>query len=167
MRIKPRQNFGIVQQRILSQNSNRLKLEASTLVTINDDHCNDLNIVEQIKRGVRLHPVEKDSKSELSRSSSEQFRRSPSGQNGESLSDILARVLKKRNSVMQQTDDESELSSIDSQPDQYDVFEEFSNDEDDEGLASSSSVLHTESSEYSFGQTGIYASGRVDLIIRL
>lgn len=89
-----------------------------------DDDVEPSTLLEEIKRGVRLHPVSGGLKDR-------DFKRIRAQLNGESLiyedehqsdlplSDILARVLAKRNQVMQQTDDESELSSIDSQPEFY------------------------------------------------
>lgn len=87
------------------------KSKKSRLSRCTERITDKLTLLDQIKQGVRLQPI-----SEISRipSSKHKF-----DAENETLADLLARVLKKRNLVMQQTDDESDLSSIDSQPDYY------------------------------------------------
>lgn len=80
-----------------------------------EDCSGEETMLEQIKRGVRLRRV-----GEITGRQHEP-RQDPSTETeDENLSLVLARVLEKRNSVMQLTDDESDLSSIDSQPDSLD-----------------------------------------------
>lgn len=80
-----------------------------------DDPC--ATMLEQIRRGVRLRRVDPERASRY-----EQHQQAPTSADDEdNLSSLLARVLEKRHSVMQQTDDESEMSSINSQPDSLEI----------------------------------------------
>lgn len=70
------------------------------------------SLLEQIRQGVQLRSVDIRSDPEIR---PERLNETESG-NYESMSEALARALERRHQVMQQTDDEeSELSSIDSQ----------------------------------------------------
>lgn len=97
-----------VRRTVLDSNFEK-KPKKSRLSRCTERKTDTLTLLDQIKQGVRLHPI-----SEISRipSSKHKF-----DAENETLADLLARVLKKRSLVMQQTDDESDLSSIDSQPD--------------------------------------------------
>lgn len=97
--------------RIKSRNSKILPLRRRDSSPGKSNKNVESNLLDQIKMGVRLQPVKQIP-----------FRRDSGSDNTceqESISVILARVLAARSLAMQQTDDESELSSIDSQPEHY------------------------------------------------
>lgn len=150
---------------ILSRNSNCLIVQQ--VANKNEDH---LTIFDQLKHGVRLHSIRDSPKiEELSRKSSQQIKRAPSSdKDGENLASILARVLEKRNLVMQLTDEESELSSIDSQPEeQYEMLEEsYNNVEIVSSVPKSSSNVAENLSGCPYDNIGCFG-GRIDLIMRL
>lgn len=152
--------------RILFQNSNSSKVQQEAK-NENEVH---LTVLDQIKRGVRLHSIRERSSFELSRKSSQEMRRTSlsSDRDDENLSTILAKVLEKRNLVMQQTDDESELSSIDSRPEeQYELLEESFNGEEIVSRNSGIDSNCTENiSNHLYNNIDCFG-GRIDLIMRL
>lgn len=76
--------------------------------TDEDDELEELSLLQQIKRGVRLRPISETS------SRDKQRRSKIEAEQDSSLSAMLIRVLRQRYLAIQQTDDEhSELSSID------------------------------------------------------
>lgn len=156
---------------ILSGNSNCYEVQQIVETNQNEDH---LTILDQIKRGVRLHSIRGRPRNEILRKSSQQIKKSPSSdRDDENLAEILAKALKKRNMVMQQTDEESELSSIDSQPEQqYRMLEEsLSNDEEEEVDCENSeaelNVSGSGVSDFSYVGNVDCFGGRIDLIMRL
>lgn len=98
-----------------------------------DDDDEKPSLLDQIRLGVKLHPVGElaspipgKAQDELNNLRAHHGRlKSAVGDEPESLLDALARVLEKRSLAMQVSDDESDLSSIDSRP-------EVSSEEEDE-----------------------------------
>jgi len=110
-----------------------------------------VTLLDQIKQGVRLHPVN--------------FKPSPESKEASdqptTLAELLAQVLKRRNMVMQQSDDESELSSIESQPEAYESIE-YERGGLLEAAARGIEQVQELSGDYQYEQDGI-----IDLIVRL
>lgn len=130
------------------------KLRSSRSIDCKNDQ---LTLLDQIKQGIRLHPVNERILPEGS-SNKHKFIDSEN----ETLSDLLARVLEKRNLVMQQTDDESDQSSIDSQPDHYQRVNEFIYEESEVTKLAENGPFKI-SSVSSSQQT----TGRIDIIVHL
>lgn len=101
-----------------NQRDSNLKLSSSDEST-DGSAVQVISLIDQIKQGVNLRPM---------RSGMRTIRRRPGNvlapKQPETLAELLRRVLEKRNSVMQLTDDEeSELSSIDSQPEAVELVQ--------------------------------------------
>lgn len=95
----------------------RLTNEEQNKIAKSDGNDPGASMLEQIRRGVRLRRVNQERAVRY-----EQHQYPLDSVHGEeNLSSLLARVLQKRNSVMQLTDDESDLSSINSQPESLDM----------------------------------------------
>lgn len=85
-----------------------------------DTLINAPSLIEQIKQGVQLNPVRQASAREHNRILQLQQQQQETEQTQqETMAELLARALDKRYLVMQLTDDESDLSSIDTQPEQF------------------------------------------------
>lgn len=139
----------------LDQKSKSTRLSRET-----NHETDESTLLDQIKRGVRLHPVGKIARRPLTRAKQNHI----NNVEQETLSEILARVLKKRNLVMQQTDDESDQSSIDSQPDHY----EITNDLISEKLTFAKSSREKNSDfRLSSPDKSQTATGRIDIIVHL
>lgn len=123
-----------------------------------------LTLLDQIKQGIRLHPVNERifPKNSLSKHKQTLNQHRFNDSDNETLSDLLARVLKKRNLVMQQTDDESDQSSIDSQPDHYQRVNDFICEESEVEQLGENGLFKI-SSINSLQQT----TGRIDIIVHL
>lgn len=92
---------------------------SNNIVLLKEKQVNStVNLLNEIKEGVRLHPINRNDKRKIIKEISyDNDKMEYSNKNEPALFDLLALALNKRQLVMQLTDDESELSSIDSQQD--------------------------------------------------
>lgn len=170
IRIKAR-NLSVnpIPNRIQASSDDNKQINIPTYHTniVVDEH--QTSLLDQIKQGVQLQPVNRSSSRRGKRCIRFAARKQAVNQE-EALNELLARVLRDRFVVMQHTDDESELSSIDSQPDQYDTSLEDGNINNNHRM-----IMHVSHPDFDSGQLDLHMldnfaseqDGLVDLVVRL